>query len=168
MDGDDADEGSTSGGAAGGYTGNSSPIGGAYNPTLGTGYIVSPTAPTFAQLSGQNSNQTANGLTAGTTYSDDPVNMVTGNLIHSERDISIKGRGGMPIVFERWYNSKNPKDGPLGFGWTHSFNHFIRFYGVEAGMAKLAWVDETIWYSRCDFWQQSLLQAANEGSNARH
>ncbi|RJP66679.1 MAG: hypothetical protein C4535_13035 [Comamonadaceae bacterium] len=145
---DEADEGGAGGtgpggSASGGFTGGSAPIGGAYNPTLGTGYIVGSTAPTFAQQSGQNSYQTANGLTAGTTYSGDPVNMVTGNLIHSERDISIKGRGGLPIVFERWYNSKNPKDGPLGFGWTHSFNHSIRFYGVEAGVAKLAWVDGT-------------------------
>ncbi|MCL5060921.1 MAG: DUF6531 domain-containing protein [Candidatus Thermoplasmatota archaeon] len=69
--------------------------------------------------------------------------MVTGNLIHSERDIAIKGRGGLPLVFERWYNSKGAKDGPLGYGWTHSFNHSLRFYGVESGVAKLSWTDGT-------------------------
>jgi len=39
----------------------------------------------------------------------DPVNMVTGNMYLTERDIAIKGRG-LPIVFERTYNracSKN-------------------------------------------------------------
>ena len=61
-----------------------------------------------------------------TTESGDPVNMVTGNLYHHERDIAIKGRG-LPLVFERSYNSRAAKDGPLGFGWTHSFNHTLGF-----------------------------------------
>jgi RHS repeat-associated protein len=132
-----------SGDSSGGFTGNWGSIGDLYNPNFGTGIFGESTAPSFAQLSGTNSWQTANGLTGGTTVSGDPVNMVTGNLIHNERDIAIKGRGGLPIVFERWYNSRSPKDGPLGYGWTHSFNHFIRFHGVEGGVAKLGWNDGT-------------------------
>ena len=46
-------------------------------------------------------------------------------------------------MFERWYNSKDAKDGPLGFGWTHSFNHQLRFYGVVSTLAKVAWIDGT-------------------------
>ncbi|MEW6415383.1 MAG: DUF6531 domain-containing protein, partial [Pseudomonadota bacterium] len=134
--------GSTDGSASGGYP-IGDPWGSLYNPSLGTGILADPYAPTFAQQSGQNGYQTANGWGTGTSVSGDPVNMVTGNLIHSERDIAIKGRGGLPIVFERWYNSKAAKDGPLGFGWTHSFNHQLRFYGVEGGVAKLAWIDGT-------------------------
>lgn len=65
--------------------------------------------------------------TGGVTCSGDPVNMVTGNLYHIERDIAIKGRGGLPFVFERSYNSMDNVDGPLGFGWTHSFNQYLRF-----------------------------------------
>jgi RHS repeat-associated protein len=66
------------------------------------------------------------GDTFYTIKAADPVNMVNGNMFHVERDISIKGRG-LPIVFERFYNSRSPKNGPLGFGWTHSFNHTLEF-----------------------------------------
>lgn len=141
---------SPDGSNSGGYTGGSSPFDpiydggyGVYDP-VGSGYVPEGTAPTFAQGAGQNSTTTSNGNVAGlTTTSGDPVNMLTGNLIHTERDISIRGRGGLPIVFERWYNSKAPKDGPLGYGWTHSFNHFLRFYGVEGGQARVSWNDGT-------------------------
>ncbi len=75
------------------------------------------------------------------TTGGDPVNVLTGNLIHTERDLSIKGRGGFPLVFERNYNSRFPADGPLGYGWTHSFNHMLKFYGVENSLVKLSWVD---------------------------
>ena len=76
------------------------------------------------------------------TSAGDPVNMLTGNFYHTERDLSIKGRGGLPLVFERSYNSRMPTDGPLGFGWTHSFNQVIKFYGVDTdGKVKLSWVD---------------------------
>ncbi|UCV03337.1 RHS repeat-associated core domain-containing protein [Dechloromonas denitrificans] len=80
------------------------------------------------------------GVGTSITTAGDPVNMLTGNLVHSERDIVIKSRG-LPIIFERTYNSKTPKDGPLGFGWTHSFNQYILFKGVETGEAKVTWVD---------------------------
>ena len=29
---------------------------------------------------------------------------------------------GLPIVFNRFYNSQDPLDGPLGYGWTHNYN----------------------------------------------
>lgn len=84
----------------------------------------------------------------------DPVNMVTGNLYHVERDIAIKGRG-LPLVFERSYNSRAPEDGPLGYGWTHTFNQFLVFNDDDAnGIAgepadsdgitsSVTWVDGT-------------------------
>lgn len=80
------------------------------------------------------------GVGSAITLAGDPVNMLTGNLVHSERDVAIKSRG-LPIIFERTYNSKTPKDGPLGFGWTHSFNQYILLKGVETGEAKVTWVD---------------------------
>ncbi len=106
------------------------------NPAIISSAALLPTAPV-------NNGPAANGKNQTTVLAGDPVNMLTGNMYHNERDISIKGRGGLPIVFERAYNSRSPKDGPLGFGWTHSFNHFIRFYGVEGGSAKLSWTDGT-------------------------
>ncbi|MGV8991376.1 MAG: RHS repeat-associated core domain-containing protein [Thiobacillus sp.] len=137
------DNPSTDGSASGGYP-IGDPWGSLYNPGTGTGIFADPFAPTFAQQSGQNGYQSALGFGTGTTASGDPVNMVTGNLIHSERDIAIKGRGSLPIVFERWFNSKGAKDGPLGFGWSHSFNHTLRFYGLDGGSAaKVSWTDGT-------------------------
>ena len=83
----------------------------------------------------------------------DPVNVATGNMIHSEQDISIDGRG-LPLVFERFYNSLKPKDGPLGYGWTHSFNHQLVFLDnnynnitdaadTDELTSVAAWVDAT-------------------------
>ncbi len=69
----------------------------------------------------------SSGVTQYNTTSGDPINMVTGNMYHTERDLSLKGRGGLPIVFERSYNSRSPQDGSLRYGWTHSFNHYLTF-----------------------------------------
>ena len=92
----------------------------------------------------------SNGITPASTFAGDPVNLVTGNFYHNEVDIKIKGRGGLPIVFARAYNSRNPQDGPLGFGWTHSFDARLKFYGAEGDAsnnsiltAKVSWIDGT-------------------------
>lgn len=87
-----------------------------------------------------NSATLANGWNAVMSWGGDPVNLATGNLYHTERDVSVAGRG-LPLVFERAYNSRGPKDGPLGFGWTHSFNHKLNFYGAEGGYVRVGWVD---------------------------
>ncbi|MDX8126810.1 DUF6531 domain-containing protein [Methylomonas sp. OY6] len=89
-----------------------------------------------------NSTTLSNGLNALQSWGGDPVNLATGNLYHAERDLSLPGRG-LPLVFERNYNSRKPQDGPLGFGWTHSFNHKLNFYGVESGYIKVGWLDGT-------------------------
>ena len=105
--------------------------------------VPSEQEPASGSSAPVNSTSAANGENPlSTVPSGDPVNMLTGNMYHAERDLSIKGRG-LPIVFERYYNSRNPQDGPLGFGWTHSFNHFLTFYGVEGGVAKVSWTDGT-------------------------
>lgn len=119
---------------AGGYT-VSTPIPYTYTSILDTGYLlpITGTTTTYAPISVGN-GAISNGLTTYNTTSGDPVNMVTGNVYHTERDLSIKGRGGLPLVFERSYNSRNPVDCnqdparcPMGFGWTHSFNHYLTF-----------------------------------------
>jgi RHS repeat-associated protein len=119
---------------------NSTPL-----PILFTSNTV---APTFQNQSSGGLGQLL-ALATGTEGSNsfaamafDPVNMLTGNLTHNETDLSVKGRG-LPILFARWYNSGDPKDGPLGYGWTHSFNHMVKLYGVENGVAKVGWVNGT-------------------------
>ncbi|MDX1253449.1 MAG: type IV secretion protein Rhs [Gammaproteobacteria bacterium] len=131
-----------SGGYAGGYTTAAapSPLGSTWSfpSQVPSSVISSPLNYSYL-----NSTTAANGTNNYISFRGDPVNMATGNMYHTERDITIKGRGGLPVVFERSYNSRDPKNGPLGFGWTHSFNHYLRFYGVEGGVAKVSWVDGT-------------------------
>ena len=90
------------------------------------------------------------GVTPLNIYSGDPVNMVTGNMYHVERDLSIPGRGGLPFVFERSYNSRDAKTGVLGFGWTHSFNHQLKFEdkapdgsAADNLTSTVTWIDGT-------------------------
>ena len=56
-----------------------------------------------------------------TIWNADPVNMVFGNYIHQATDLSILNRG-VPFNFQRTYNSNSTYNGPLGLGWTHSYN----------------------------------------------
>ncbi|HEB94601.1 MAG TPA: transglutaminase domain-containing protein, partial [Gammaproteobacteria bacterium] len=85
------------------------------------------------------------GLTPSTSFGGDPVNLVSGNMYQQERDIDLKGRGGLNIVFERFYNSHMRKDGPLGYGWTHSFNHYLKFFdnNGDGNINHVVWVDST-------------------------
>jgi hypothetical protein len=61
----------------------------------------------------------------------DPVNTYTGNFTHQETDVSIPTRG-LPLTFERSYNSLDIDDGLLGPGWTHSYNMRLTFDGDMA------------------------------------
>jgi len=53
--------------------------------------------------------------------SSEPVNTATGNYYSKVTDLSVPGRG-LSFVFSRSYNSADSYNGPLGIGWTHSFN----------------------------------------------
>jgi len=58
----------------------------------------------------------------------DPISTVTGNMYHDETDFVIKGRG-LDYVFTRSYNSAPAQSnvkGPMGYGWTHSYNMQLR------------------------------------------
>lgn len=124
-----------SGGYAGGYAVGSPVSLSSYNPFVGSGYTFASTGSSLSSSAAVYSlyqGQVGNGLSLYNTTSGDPVNMVTGNMYHTERDLSIKGRGGFPFVFERTYNSREAKDSPLGFGWTHSFNHSLTFKSDNA------------------------------------
>lgn len=51
----------------------------------------------------------------------DPIQIGTGTYKYNHTDFSIPSIAGQ-IVFRRSYNSRNYLfDGPIGFGWTHSF-----------------------------------------------
>ncbi|HEX5125904.1 MAG TPA: DUF6531 domain-containing protein, partial [Rhodocyclaceae bacterium] len=135
-----------------------------YDPSFDSGFqywtppplLPSTDSPSFPSFTPPATISPAIGLgvTPYTMTAGDPVNLVNGNLYHDETDISIKGRGGLPIVFERSYNSREAKDGPLGFGWTHSFNQYIEFADdnpdqathaddTDSVVSSIVWTDGT-------------------------
>lgn len=143
------DQESGQNGASGGF-GASVATSYIYNAQNNTGVVyqnnITPISATNSNtpqvaISSSGNQATANGSTTATTYAGDPVNMMTGNFYHSERDLAIKGRGGLSFVFERAYNSLGPKNGPLGYGWTHSFNQSLNCYGIESNRLKIGWID---------------------------
>ena len=48
-----------------------------------------------------------------------PIDLATGNKYRHELDLRTDGH--VPLVFARHYNSRNRHVGPLGVGWSHSF-----------------------------------------------
>ncbi len=110
--------------------------GGSSSPsTFSTGYNIHSgvfsTTPDYSTSSITSVNAgVGNGISSFTTASSDPVNMVTGNMYHEETDFSIPARG-LPLLFKRTYNSRTPKEGPLGWGWTHSFNQTLEFIDTD-------------------------------------
>ncbi len=74
-------------------------------------------------------NQTVNGASASSGYAADPVNTATGNYTFNRTDLKLPGKG-IGFAFERGYNAMDPLNGPLGFGWTHSYNTSLAVDGT--------------------------------------
>jgi hypothetical protein len=51
----------------------------------------------------------------------DSVNVATGNMYDKSAELTISSPG-IPIGFQRFYNSRSRDNGPLGRRWTHSYN----------------------------------------------
>jgi RHS repeat-associated protein len=64
------------------------------------------------------------GDSSDTGHAIDPVSTAFGNFTLSNVDFKIKGRG-LGLVFRRYYNSRDTYQGPVGYGWTHSYNVHI-------------------------------------------
>ncbi len=62
----------------------------------------------------------------------DPVQTFSGSLQYHRTDASIPGRGPA-ISFARSYNSADTRVGPLGPGWTHSYNSRLANPGDGTG-----------------------------------
>jgi RHS repeat-associated protein len=70
----------------------------------------------------------------------DPVSVFTGGYQQRDVDLSIPGRGGHALQLVRSYSSRLPYDGPLGYGWMHTFDQHLRI--EPFGTYKVMWVTE--------------------------
>ena len=60
-------------------------------------------------------------------YVAEPVNTDLGNYVYQHTDLKLFGDSG--LEFTRTYNSQDSYQGPLGYGWTHSYNIFLTVSG---------------------------------------
>ena len=81
---------------------------------------------------------TVNGANTESGSGGDPVNTATGNYYYVHSDLALPGKG-MGFEFVRTYNSRDPVNGPLGFGWTHNFQSSLAVDG--AGVVTVRWGD---------------------------
>jgi len=66
------------------------------------------------------------------TNVDDPVNPATGNFTFTRMLFGFPGLAGFDFAFQLTYNSlAGGSDGPLGHGWTHSYNVFLTWSGQD-------------------------------------
>jgi|GEM_PF-1998466 len=56
----------------------------------------------------------------------DPIYVTTGNMYVNTTDFNIPARG-IDFDFTRTYNSRDSYSGPLGYGWTHTYNIFLTY-----------------------------------------
>jgi hypothetical protein len=61
------------------------------------------------------------GSTINSGAAAEPVNTATGNYYYQHTDLKLPGRG-LSFAFTRTYNDQDSYMGPLGRGWTHSYN----------------------------------------------
>jgi RHS repeat-associated protein len=112
--------GSGAGGGAGGTGGSGGPAGGGGGSGSGggSGVLCLPWCP-GDEPKGERRDNAAGGSVVG-----DPVNLSNGNMFMRFMDIALPGRG-LPIAFDRTYNSLEPEDGRLGWGWSDGFGQQI-------------------------------------------
>jgi RHS repeat-associated protein len=74
----------------------------------------------------------------------DPVSVVNGSYNETHTDIDIAGPGGMNLRLVRSYNSRLGDRGPLGFGWTTTFDQHLRHETATSPDDKVSdWVPAT-------------------------
>ena len=64
-----------------------------------------------------------------------PINVATGNKYEEVPDIEVF-TPAIPLEFKRSYNSQSFYDGPLGFGWTHTYNIWLEEIVIENEPAR--------------------------------
>lgn len=68
----------------------------------------------------------------------EPVSTGSGNYAYAHNDFTIPSRG-MPLVFQRYYNSIDDFAGPLGANWNNGYD--VLLGQTAAGVATIRWGD---------------------------
>ncbi len=68
----------------------------------------------------------------------EPVSTGSGNYHYEHADFTVPARG-LPLTFERYYNSIDSFSGPLGVSWNHAYN--VLLGETAAGVATIRWGD---------------------------
>lgn len=109
----------------GGVTAGSGPVAarqiGADHPVQRAGVMVFGIKPAGPPPDFGEAFPWARGTQPFAALSKDPVNLGTGAFTLHADDLTLPGRV-IPLAFTRWYNSADPTSGPLGPGWTHTYN----------------------------------------------
>lgn len=69
------------------------------------------------------------GQTSESGYFAEPVNTALGNYTYKHTDLKMPGRG-LAVEIARNYNSQDSYDGPLGYGWTYTYNMLLQIDSV--------------------------------------
>lgn len=114
---------------AGAYTITFGSVPGYTTPTLQTQTLSVGETITFSGIY-QATYVGGTGTTTNPTAStNEPINTATGNYYLSRTDLAVPGKG-LPFAFTRSYNSLDSYSGPLGAGWTHSYNILLNDSGT--------------------------------------
>jgi YD repeat-containing protein len=62
-----------------------------------------------------------------------PISVYNGNKFERQNDVRIPSPNVYQLPFTRFYNSQSDEDGPMGFGWSHSYTvSLTQFYLGES------------------------------------
>lgn len=86
--------------------------------------VVPPQSRTLSYGSRNGGLGTGDSPQSKSGHNGDPVNTATGNYNFESTDLRVPGRG-LDFEFGRAYNSQDATPGPLGRGWSHSFNIYL-------------------------------------------
>jgi len=72
-----------------------------------------------------------------------PISIYNGNNIETEEDLRFASPNLKQLIFRRSYNSQSNRTGPLGYGWSHTYNVFLDPSYEFEGNLYLKITDET-------------------------
>lgn len=104
--------------------GNGVPDPGEAQTTAGVTWIAAP-GPTPPSQQGGGSPSTSPAPNCQNV--GHPVNCASGEFWHRILDLAIPGRGPGLSLSQTYSSARAAQDGPLGFGWTHSYNMALTF-----------------------------------------